>query len=183
MKKLVQDRVSGHEIESVFEELRGCTSSGRRVRLMKDLVSFGVKTAVIGKRLGIADYQVRHCVRVARRLVPEVMVLLDNNKISLSLARAIASLPDAEQENAARTALAKRISVSRFRAEAFANPDKRLIAELERLADSYSEKSGFALQIKPDMDNSDSGTWIIRYHSLDDFDELTRRLVGKQDDW
>ena len=183
MRRKIQKCVSGHEIESVFEQLMGCTSNGQRVRLMNELVSFGVKTAVIAKRLAIADYQVRHCVRVSRRLAPDVMALLENNKISLSLARAVASLPEAEQENAARTALAKRISVSRFRAEAFANPDKRLIADLERLADSYSEQSGFALQIKPDIDNSSSGTWIIRYHSLDDFDELTRRLVGKQDDW
>lgn len=183
MRRQVQNRVSGHEIDAIFDQLLSCASNGQRARLMKELVSLGVKTAVIAKRLDIADYQVRHFVRVARRLVPEVMQLLDNDKISMSLARAIASLPDAQQENAARNALAKRTSVSRFRAEVFVNSDQRLVTDLERLADTYSEQSGFALQIKPDRDNSNSGSWIIRYHSLDDFDELTRRFVGKQEYW
>lgn len=183
MKRLVQDRVLGHEIESLFVQLVSCQSSGQRARLMKELVSLGVKTAVIAKRIGMADYQVRHHVRVARKLVPAVMHLLEQEKISLSLARAIASLPEAQQEGAARTAVAKSTSVSRFRAEACNNTDKRLVVDLERLANEYSERSGLNIQIKPDKENNKSGTWIIRYHSLDDFDVLTQRLVGNQPEW
>lgn len=159
--------------------LMATTDSIERLKWIGQLVDEGVSTSTIARESKLADYLVRHYARVHRKLVPDVIRLFGQGKISFSLARAIASLPATQQEKSARDSIAKKISVHSFRANAGGNADKQLVRDLERLADQYSELSGLHIIIMPDTHNPKAGSWVIRYESLDMFDTITEKLLGK----
>lgn len=147
-----------------------------------ELVDDGYKCSAIAKETHIPDYQIRHLDRVYRKLVPEVSYLLKLGKITFSMARSIASLDAKSQERLARESIAKHISVHQFRATKMGNPDRRLIKDLEKLGDQYSEITGLDIQIKADSRNAKAGHWMIRYHDLDMFDTIAEKLAGKIQD-
>lgn len=155
------------------------TNPARRARLILELKNRNIKTHIITKESRIPSAQIRHYYRVAKKLQPSVMDLLEARKISFSLARAIASLPEKNQERAARDALAKRTSVASFRSKLKGNDDQALLRELERLSQQCSEVSGLDIQIKPDKNNAKAGHWVIRYSDLDMFDCVANKLIGK----
>lgn len=162
-----------------ISSLMATTDSIERLKWIGQLVDDGMSTATIARESKMADYLVRHYARVHRKLVPEVMYLFEQGKISFSMARAIASLPAKQQEKSARDSIAKKISVHSFRANAGGNSDKQLVRDLERLADQYSELTGLHIVIMPDTHNPKAGSWVIRYESLDMFDAITEKLLGK----
>lgn len=159
--------------------LRATTDSIERLKWIGQLVDEGFSTATIAHESKLADYLVRHYARVHRKLVPECRQLFDQGKLTFSLARAIASLPPRQQEKSARDSIAKKISVHQFRANSGGNTDKQLVRDLERLADQYSELTGLHIVIMPDTHNPKAGSWVIRYESLDMFDAITEKLLGK----
>lgn len=150
-------------------------------QIVGELVDDGFKCSTIAKETNIPDYQIRHLDRIYRRLVPEVSYLLKTGKITFSMARTIASMETKSQERLARESIAKHISVHQFRATKMGNPDRRLIKDLEKLGDQYSEITGLDIKIKPDTRNANAGNWIIHYHDLDMFDTIAEKLVGKID--
>lgn len=159
--------------------LQTTTDNVARVKLIGDLLEHGIDTATIATKTKIPGYMIRHYARITRKLVPEVMELFSQRKISFSLARAIASLPPKQQEKSARDSIAKKISVHKFRANTSGNQDKQLVRDLERMSDRFSEITGLQITIKADTNNPKAGNWIIRYESLDMFDTITEKLLGK----
>ena len=170
------------KIDQLLTELKSTQEHHARIVIIEKLKERNVSNKVIAKESGIRDYQLRHYERVSRELDPPVMALLENGSITYSLAKAIASLPKPEQEKATRSAIAKKISVHKFRESRNINSDRRLNVDLERLADSYSEISGFDIKIKADVANSKAGVWIVSYHDLDMFDAIVGKLVGRNKD-
>ncbi len=159
--------------------LQTTTDNVARVKLIGDLLEHGIDTATIATKTKIPGYMIRHYARIIRKLVPEVMELFSQRKISFSLARAIASLPPKQQEKSARDSIAKKISVHKFRANTSGNQDKQLVRDLERMSDRFSEITGLQITIKADTNNPKAGNWIIRYESLDMFDTITEKFLGK----
>ena len=151
------------EIENTLQLLKLAGTAKERVMLIGKLSAMGVSNRAMVKATRIKDYQVRHYLRVHQKLSAEVMSLFQSDKISFSLARAIASLPLKQQEKAARDAIAKQTSVTRFRSGLKGNTDKKLNAELERLGDQYSALSGLDITIKADRENPKAVVCIIRY--------------------
>lgn len=163
----------------LMDELSLSTDSVTRVKLIGGLLEQGVDTTTIASRSKIPGYMIRHYARITRKLVPEVMALFVQRKISFSLARAIASLPTKQQEKSARDSISKKISVHKFRANTSGNQDKQLVRDLERMADRFSEITGLHITIKSDANNPKAGNWIIRYESLDMFDAISEKFLGK----
>lgn len=159
------------------------TNTAKRAQLILDLKSRHVATHLIAKYTQLTAPQIRHYHRVARKLHPDVMQLLDEGKISFSLARALASLAPSKQERAARDALARGISVATFRSKLKDNDDYALRRELERLSQHCSDMSGLDIHIKADKNNAKAGYWMIRYSDLDMFDSIVNKFVGKLKDY
>lgn len=165
------------EIETTLQALKQASTAKQRVLLIGKLSTMGVANRTIEKATHLRDYQIRHYLRVFQKLSPEVMALFTSDKLSFSLARAIASLPLKQQEKAARNAIAKRTSVTRFRSGLKGNTDQQLNAELERLGDRYSALSGLNIAIKADRENPKAGVWMIRYTNLDMFDAIAEIIL------
>ncbi len=169
-------------VELLLADIKSTSDHRKRMLMIETLKELNVSNKIIEKETGIHDYQIRHYRRVYRKLEASVMALFEREQISYSMAKAIASLPQKEQEKAARTAIAKKISVHQFRGSRNTNPDKKLAVDLARLADRYSEVSGFAIKITADVANSKAGVWIVSYHDLDMFDAIAEKLVGRNKD-
>lgn len=168
-------------VDQALQELKDASTAKQRVLLIGKLFELGVPNRSIEKITKIKDYQIRHYLRVYQKLAPEVMSLFQAGKVSFSLTKAIASLPIKQQEKAARDAIAKKISVNRFRNKLKGNNDSKLTAELERLGDRYSGLSGLDITIKADKNNPAAGVWMIRYTNLEMFDVIEDTLLdGKQ---
>lgn len=159
------------------------TNSAKRAQLILELKSRNVKTHIIAKETDLTAPQIRHHYRIAHKLQPTVMQLLEEGKITFSLARAIASLPGSKQERAARDAISKGTSVSCFRNKLKNNDDQALLRELERLSQQCSDVSGLDIQIKADRHNAKAGYWMIRYADLDMFDCIASKIIGKLSDY
>ena len=159
--------------QSLLEKL--CTSSklGVQLELLEELVVIEeVERKAILEATQWQDYHLRHLLRLINKLVPEVRYLISQDKINFSLARAIASLPQTKQEDAARSAIAKHTSVHKFRHSLSSNKNQKLIKQLNRLSDQYSAQSGLDIEIVADKNSDNSGRWIIRYFDLDMFDTI-----------
>ena len=138
-----------------------------------------VSPADIRSATGIKEPQIRHYVRVCNKLITPVMDMLHRNKISFSLARAIASLPAAKQEDAAREAISKNTSVSDFRNDQSDNRlklDQATRRYYKMLEDLISAQTGMDLTISPDATNKNNGNINIRYVGNDMFEAACTRM-------
>jgi hypothetical protein len=134
---------------------------------------------VLCKATGFTESQIRHYIRVSRRLISEVKYLLHTNKIKFSLAKALASLPPDQQEETARQAIMNRISVHEFRDKAKSTPrglDHRTVEYFKRLEQTIADQTGIVIEIIPDSDNKNAGYVKMRYADLGDFDNICDRL-------
>lgn len=165
--------------EKLFNQLKKTVLVTEQYQLIAELLDEGLKAAEISKKSNLQDYTVRHHARLHRKLIQSVKDLFLSEKITFSLARAIAGLPEKQQEAAARKALAKHTSVQAFRSALQQNDDKQLVRELERLSDQLSSLSGLDIQIAADKGNSHAGRWIIRYTDLSMFDTISEKIIGK----
>ncbi|PVZ64457.1 hypothetical protein [Pelagibaculum spongiae] len=128
---------------------------------------------------GIKDYKIRHYIRIARKLVPEVKLLLYKGKITFSMARVLASIKDEEQEDQARKALRLGTSVQRFRDKVKKGPEFENQKDKEyftSLAAKLSEQAGFPIKIIPDKNNKNSGIFSIQFSDLTGFDAICHRM-------
>lgn len=166
------------DAKQLLTELQLETNVAKRSQIIAQLRLLDIKTTIISKAINISAPQVRHHFRVAKKLTPNVMELFEQDKISFSLARAIASLPANKQEKAAREAIAKNTSVSKFRFKLNQTSDDSLARELDRLSDEFSNLSGLDIKIVADKCNPKAGVWKIRYADLDMFDVLISKIVG-----
>lgn len=165
------------QTQAWLSELKQSSDCRVKVNLIGQLADAGIKNATIVKETKIADYQVRHYLRVYRNLVPEVMSLFQAGKITFSMVRAIVSLAPKKQEKAARDAIAKCTSVSSFRNKLKGSSDQKLAAELERQSDYYSGVTGLDITIKADKNNPNAGLWLIRYSDLNMYDVIAEKLA------
>lgn len=163
----------------LLEKLCARTKLGEQLELLEELIVIeNVNRNAILEVTKWQDYYFRHMVRLIHKLVPEVRYLIGQDKINFSMARAIASLPNAKQEDAARSAIAKMTSVHQFRLSLKSNNNSKLIQQLNRLSDLYSARTGLDINIVADKNCDISGSWIIRYHDLDMFDVITEKIIG-----
>lgn len=164
--------------DKLLSQLRLSSSMTEQYELVSELLEEGLKCASIANQCGLADYQIRHMARLHRKLSAPVKELFLQGKLSFSLARAIAGLPEKLQENAARRAIAKHTSVHAFRLELQKNTDKEITQHLERLSEQASVLSGLDIKIVADKHNSRAGSWIVRYTDLTMFDTIVEILTG-----
>lgn len=162
----------------LLAELKTASDHVTKSKLIADLDERGVKASAIQKHAGIADYELRHYRRVYTKLTPEVFNFFQQGKISFSQAKVLASSELAKQEFFAREAIAKRLSVVSLRKRISGNHSGKFIRDLERLSNSYSEQTGFDIQIIADSKNEKAGKLVISYHNLDMFDAISEKLVG-----
>src|SRR5690606_6605224 len=109
--------------ENLVTRLKSTGSIIEQYELVSDLVDDGVSCVAIARQTDLPDYRVRHLARLHHKLNGEVRVLFLQGKLSFSMARAIAGLPDKQQENAARKTIAKKTSVQSFRLSQAQNND------------------------------------------------------------
>ena len=165
--------------DKLLNQLKHAVLVTEQHQLIAELLDEGLKSVEISKKTNLHDYTVRHHARLHRKLTQSVKDLFLSQKISFSLARAIAGLPEKQQEPEARRAIAKHTSVQAFRSALQNNNDKQLVRELERLSDQLSSLSGLDIQITADKGNSQAGRWIIRYTDLSMFDTISEKIIGK----
>ncbi len=129
--------------------------------------------------------QIRHYCRLSKKLSPAVKQLLHVGKISLSLAKAIASVALERQEACARDAIMKGVSVHKFRDKEKVLPlglDTRTQKYFEQIEHRLSEQTGIVLEVLPEHNNKHAGIIKMRYSDLKDFDHICDRLQVKLDD-
>lgn len=165
--------------QSLIAQLKSTSSIIEQYELVSDLVTDGVSCIAIARQSGLADYHIRHLARLHHKLNAEVRALFLQGKLSFSMARAIAGLPNKQQENVARRTIAKGISVQSLRMSLSENQDKNLVRDLERLSEQASALSGLDITIIADKNNSHAGSWVIRYSDLDMFDTIVEKITGK----
>lgn len=153
------------------------------VAQLADICAFlrdeGVAAAVLRRTLGRRDYEIRHLVRVGRRLHPALKPLLHRGQLSLGHARAIAGHPAERQEEIGRDAVRRKLSVRaledrRRSAGKQLSEDDR--AYYERLSALVSEQLRHPVSIAPDPADKYAGNLTIRYNGLADFDAVCSRL-------
>ena len=169
----------GRFYQERIQKLKEGQPTNVQVQLIGELIDDGAKAENISKDANLKNYHVRHCARVHKKLIPEVKDLFDRGKISFSHVRSIASQPNDKQEPLARDVIAKNISVHLLRNSNSLSTNNRLIRDLEKLANNYSEHTGLDIKIIPDAKDENSGTWILKYYSLDDFDFIKSKLIGE----
>jgi hypothetical protein len=170
------------QAEKLLIKLSASLSLGDQLELLERLiVDEQVSTSTIQAAVGWKDYHIRHLVRLINKLCPEVRYLISQNKVTFSLARALASLPESKQEDAVRTAISRKISVHDFRKKLSKSTNTKLVKDLARQADIFSGQTGLDIEIVPKKNNDYAGSWIIHYHDLDMFDTIKKRLRVKDD--
>ncbi|MFC1337317.1 MAG: hypothetical protein G8D89_20920 [gamma proteobacterium symbiont of Clathrolucina costata] len=166
-------------IDAEMQLAKGGLSQAEIADTLQYLRSEGYRPAKLQKLTGFKDYTVRHYLRISKKLAPAVKDLLHRERITFSLARAIASLSPEEQEEEARKAVMSGTSVHRFR-DKLSGDDKLCDEEtrryFERLAGIIAEQTGIIVSISPDNDNKQAGTISLRYTDLRDFDAICTRL-------
>jgi hypothetical protein len=166
-------------IDTLIIQLQRANSAVDSYRIIGDLLAEGLRPVEIARKAGIGDYTIRHHARLHRKLGDAVKELFLANKITFSLARALAGLPLVQQEAEARKALSQQMSVQTFRNKLRQLDDVKLMREMERLSDQLSALSGLDIQIRPDKHDTRAGSWIIRYADLGMFDVIVEKVAGK----
>lgn len=139
----------------------------------------GLPPAELESISGLRDYTIRHYLRIAQKLSPNVKRLLHTNKLTFSMARTIASLPADKQEEEARRALHTGTSVHKLRARlsgSDAYSDDESARYFARLADTIAIQSGLNVSIVPQKGNHQAGTLSLRYTDLREFDAICAKL-------
>lgn len=165
------------DLARVLEE--ATISHAQYADTLRALREADIPPSALCKATGFTESQIRHYCLVSRKLIPEVKELLHTNKIKYSLAKAIAALPRAEQEEKARQAIMRRTSVHQFRDTVKSTPrklDERTLEYFKQLEQTMGDQTGIVLEIIPDPDNKNAGYVKMRYADLGDFDNICDRL-------
>jgi ParB family chromosome partitioning protein len=114
-------------------------------------------------------------------LTPPVRELLEKGDLDMGHARALLALPATRQLDAARTVVAKGLSVrdterlvARLLKDGAAPAKRRIDRDLARLEEELSERIGTRVEIKPGTKGT--GRIVLRYANHDHFDDLVARL-------
>lgn len=165
--------------QKIIQKLKQEEDVVRQYSLIVELIEDGYRPAEIARLSGLKDYTVRHLSRLHEKLSAPVKELFLSQKISFSLARAIAGVDPKRQEQDARKAISSGTSVSTFRQMLNENDDVKLKREMERLSEQLSQMSGLDIKIRPDKNNAQAGVWVVRYANLTMFDVICERFTGK----
>lgn len=118
-------------------------------------------------------------------LTPSVRDLLDRGDIDMGHARALLALSPSRQTEAARTVVAKGLSVreteqlvAHLLRDATPPPKRKVDRDVARLEEDISERIGTRVEIKPGTRGT--GRIVVRYASHDHFDDLVARLSTRQ---
>lgn len=172
--------VSDQPDKAVAQLQSGELSHAQIADTLQFLKSTGYSTDQLARILASRGYMVRHYTRVSQKLDDTVKALLHKGSLSFSHARAIASLPAADQEEVARSTIASGRSVTRMRAKidgkGQGDDDEEHVRYLDVLAQKLAEQTGLMLRITSDKHNRHAGTVLIRYTDLRDFDAICSRL-------
>lgn len=167
-------------IQKLIAQLKMEQDAVGQYRLIVELIDEGLRPAEIARQAGLKDYTVRHLARLHAKLNESVKDLFLSQKITFSLARAIAGLPSKQQESAARKAMSQHVSVQSFRNNLKQHDDAQLVREMERLSERLSEMTGLEISIRPDKRNAQAGNCVIRYADLIMFDVIVEKFIGNR---
>jgi len=114
-------------------------------------------------------------------LTPSVRDLLDRGDIDMGHARALLALSPSRQTEAARTVVAKGLSVreteqlvAHLSRDATVPPKRKVDRDVARLEEEISQRIGTRVEIKPGTKGT--GKIVVRYATHDHFDDLVARL-------
>jgi hypothetical protein len=169
------------DIDDAIEMIRSGKLSQAEIALAVSYLAETHKSPAISLKTGISATNVRHLVRLARKLDPEVLEKLHLKAISPSIARALAALPADQQREQARRVSLVGTSVHSLRAQLAGRPD---LAKAKRDADDHyeqlarymSDRTGLAISIEPDPKQRNAGELRIKFTDLQDFDVIVDRL-------
>lgn len=139
----------------------------------------GLPPAEMENISGLRGYTIRHYLRIAQKLTPNVKRMLHTNKLNFSMARTIASLPEDKQEEEARKALSAGTSVSKLRAKLNGDnmySDEETARYFARLSETIAQQTGLNVMIVPQKGNTRAGTLSLRYTDLREFDAICAKL-------
>ncbi len=132
----------------------------------------------LAAELGLPDYEVRHLVRLVRRLHPEVRAKLELQDLSFGHARTLARLNADDQPemmaNLFRFSWSVRQLEAQVRSTITGDPLKEEpdAADFHRFAEAISQRIGHPVKITPEPGSGKGGTLTLRYADLDDLDAL-----------
>jgi ParB family chromosome partitioning protein len=142
---------------------------------------FGLTHQAIAESLGRSRTAVTNLLRLLE-LAPPVRELLAEGRIDMGHARALLTLPVAQQVELAREAASKGLSVREVEQRVAlgakgAQPRRaRVDRDVARLEEEWSDRLGTSVQIKPR--GKRGGKLVLTYRTLDDLDVLLQKLGG-----
>lgn len=114
-------------------------------------------------------------------LNPDVRVMLEHGDLEMGHARALLSLPDQQQSEAARTVVGKGLSVRQTEAlarrlmdESGKKPVQAVSPDIRHLEESLSEKLGARVMIQHTAKGA--GKVTLKYNSLDELDGILAHI-------
>lgn len=158
----------------------------KKVRHIENLLHLGEPPKKIKERLGLNRFEYSHLMRISRKLSEPVKDILAKSKLSEGHARALTSLPQAKQEEAARNAIGKRWSVRRLEQEVRAllvgKPVNDDNSYYENLGEKISATIGHPVKVIPSKTDQSTGMIQITYLGYDAFDGIMARMRVKLED-
>ncbi len=150
--------------------------------LQRLIDEFGMTHQQVADAVGRSRAAVSNLLRLLS-LHPEVALLVEHGDLEMGHARALLGLPDAGQWEAARTVVAKGLSVRetehlvrRLLADkpAAAAPAQAVDPDIRSLQDDLSERLG--ARVKIDHGSRGKGKLVITYNNLDELDGILNHI-------
>lgn len=146
------------------------------------IAEFALTHQAVADAIGKSRTAVSNLLRLLE-LAPPVKKLLGEGRIEMGHARALLALPAVRQVELANEAAAKGLSVREIEQRVAATLTTRTVSgkkrpldrDVARLQENLAEKLGTRVQIKARAKGK--GSLVIDYASLDDLDQLIRRLT------
>lgn len=159
------------------EELNPMEEAGALHRLVEE---FGLTHQQVAEAVGRSRAAVSNLLRLLS-LEPEVRELLEHGQLEMGHARALLALPGPAQVSAARTVVARHLSVRETEAlvrrhaqPAPAPAPSRIDPDVRRLQDDLSERLGARVRLETGAKGR--GRLIIDYNSLDELDGILAHI-------
>ena len=144
--------------------------------LQRLIDEFGMTHQQVAEAVGRSRAAVTNLLRLLT-LNPDVALLLEHGDLEMGHARALLGLAGEKQSEAARTVVARGLSVRetenlvrRLQSEKPKAPPRAPDPDIRRLQESLSERLGAAVRI--DHGNKGKGKLVIAYNSLDELDGI-----------
>lgn len=160
------------------------------INLVGTLRNTGIATEILAQARGCESYEIRHLLRMHRNLSTKTKTLLQDNRITLTQARVLASMSHEKQDQHALACATNQLSVRDLKARVARDEGStQSTMQPNKWADYYSSigevvgsQTGYPCTFNLDAGSERAGYLQLRFTSFDELEGILNRLRIKRDD-